>query len=282
MHDLVDTAWLAAHLGDANLVVADIRWQHGQPDFGREAFEAGRIPGAVRLSLDDDLSDLTDPSRGRHPLPDPRHLVAALARAGIGEGTRVVAYDDAAGAVAVRLWWLLRWLGLKGVGFVLDGGIAKWTAEGRAVGSGPAPDAAPHPRPLTPRVRDELTVSRDVVARADALGLVLLDARAPERYRGEIEPIDTRAGHIPGAVNAPFADHLSGDTAPIFRSPEELRAGFARLGVGPDDGPRIVCYCGSGVTACHDLLALELAGIRGARLYPGSWSGWIAAQGGVQ
>jgi len=279
MHDLVDTAWLAAHLGDANLVVADIRWQHGQPDFGREAFEAGRIPGAVRLSLDTDLSDLRDLSRGRHPLPDPRQLVAALARAGIGDGTHVVAYDDAAGAVAVRLWWLLRWLGQKGVCVVLDGGTAKWTAEGRAVESGPAPDAAPHPRPLAPRVRDELTVSRDDVARADALGLVLLDARAPERYRGEIEPIDARAGHIPGAVNAPFTNNLTGDASPVYRSPEELRAGFARLGVEPGDGPRVVCTCGSGVTACHDLLALELAGIRGARLYPGSWSEWIANQG---
>ena len=279
MHDLVDTAWLAAHLGDENLVVADIRWQHGQPDFGREAFEAGRIPGAVRLDLDTDLSDLSDASRGRHPLPDPHHLVAALARVGIGEGTRVVAYDDAAGAVAVRLWWLLRWLGLRGFGFVLDGGIAKWFAERRTVESGPAPAPAPHPRPLAPRVRDELTVSRADVSRAEALGLVLLDARAPERYRGEIEPIDARAGHIPGAVNAPFTNNLTGDAAPVYRSPEELRAGFARLGVEPGDGPRVVCTCGSGVTACHDLLALELAGIRGARLYPGSWSEWIANQG---
>lgn len=276
MLDLVDTAWLAAHLGDENLVVADIRWQHGQPDFGREGFEAARIPGAVRLSLDSDLSDLRDPARGRHPLPDPRALVAALARAGIGEGTRVVAYDDAAGGVAVRLWWLLRWLGLKGVGVVLDGGLAKWLAEGRPVDSGPAPVPAPHPRPLAPRVRPELTVSRDEVARAEALGLVLLDARAPERYRGEVEPIDARAGHIPGAVNAPFAANLTADAAPVYRSPEELRAAFARLGLGPRDGGRIVCYCGSGVTACHDLLALELAGIRGARLYPGSWSEWVA------
>lgn len=281
MHDLVDTGWLATHLGAENLVVADVRWQHGQPRFGQEAFEAGRIPGSVRLDLDRDLSDLTDPSRGRHPLPDPRRLVAALARAGIGEGTRVVAYDDAAGAVAVRLWWLLRWLGQKGVGFLLDGGIAKWTAEGRAVESGPAPDPAPHPRPIAPRVRDELTVPRDLVARAETLELILLDARAPERYRGEVEPIDARAGHIPGAVNAPFAASLTADAAPVFRSPEELRAGFAQLGIGPGDGPRIVCYCGSGVTACHDLLALELAGIRGARLYPGSWSEWVAAQGSV-
>ena len=231
----------------------------------------------MRLDLDTDLSDLTDPSRGRHPLPDPRNLVAALARAGIGEGTRVVAYDDAAGAVAVRLWWLLRWLGLKGCRLSCStAGSRKWIAEERPVESGPAPVPAPHPRPLAPRVRDELTVSRDDVARARALGLVLLDARAPERYRGEVEPIDARAGHIPGAVNAPFADNLTADAAPIFRSPDELRAGFARLGVGPDDGPRVVCYCGSGVTACHDLLALELAGIRGARLYPGSWSEWMA------
>ncbi len=281
MRDLVDTAWLAAHLGDENLVVADIRWQHGQSDFGREVFEAGRVPGSVRLDLDTDLSDLSDPSRGRHPLPDPRHLVAALARAGIGEGTRVVAYDDAAGAVAVRLWWLLRWLGQQGACVVLDGGIAKWFAEGHAVESGPTPDRAPHPRPLAPRVCDELTVQRDEVARAEAPRLVLLDARAPERYRGEVEPIDARAGHIPGAVNAPFTNNLTADTAPIFRSTEELRAGFARLGLGPDDGPRVVCYCGSGVTACHDLLALELAGIRGARLYPGSWSEWIATQDNV-
>ncbi|MHB8079250.1 MAG: sulfurtransferase [Candidatus Krumholzibacteriia bacterium] len=279
MHDLVDTAWLAANLGDERLVVADIRWQHGQPDFGRDAFETARIPGAVRLSLDADLSDLRDPSRGRHPLPDPRRLVAALARAGIGEGTHVVAYDDAAGALAGRLWWLLRWLGLRGIGVVLDGGLAKWIAEDRPLESGPAPASAPHPRPLAPRVRDELVASRDEVARAAALGLVLLDARAPERYRGEVEPIDARAGHIPGALNAPFAANLTDDAAPVYRTPEELRAAFARLGLGPDDGPRVVCYCGSGVTACHDLLALEMAGVRGARLYPGSWSEWVAATG---
>lgn len=139
MTDLVDTAWLAAHLGAPDLVVADVRWQHGQPDFGREAFAAARIPGAVRISLDHDLSGPTDPPRGRHPLPDPRDLVAALARAGIGAGTRVVAYDDSSGSVAVRLWWLLRWLGQPGTAGLLDGGIAKWTAEGRAVEGGPAP-----------------------------------------------------------------------------------------------------------------------------------------------
>ncbi len=256
--------------------MADIRWQHGQPDFGRDAFLAARLPGAVRLDLDRDLSDLSDPRRGRHPLPDPRDLVAALARAGIGEGTRVIAYDDQAGGVAGRLWWLLRWLGREGAAAVLDGGLPKWLAEGRPVASGPAPAPVAHPRPLPPLVRDGLTATAEEIAREAGRGLIVLDARAAERYRGEVEPIDARAGHIPGAVSAPFADNLAPGDPPVFRSPAELRATFARLGIAPPDGPRVVCSCGSGVTACHDLLALEAAGIRGARLYPGSWSEWIA------
>jgi len=284
---LVATDWLAGHLGEAGLVVADVRWTIGQPAAGREAYAQAHLPGAVFLDLDTELSDLSKPRQGRHPLPEPDDLAAALARAGIGRGTRVVAYDDQGGSTAVRLWWLLRWLDAEASGTrcaILDGGITKWVAEGRPVEGAAAPGTAvpgarpalrrPHPAPLPAVTRPELTVDASLVARAGEAGLVLLDARAPERYRGEAEPIDARAGHIPGAVSAWWGENVTAGETPVFKSPAELRARFAALGV--TDGSRAISYCGSGVTGAHNLLALELAGLRGARLYPGSWSGWVA------
>jgi|SRR5579883_3306214 len=268
---LVDTASLAARLGDAAVRVVDVRWRLGEPGAGRRAWERERIPGARFLDVDDDLADRSDLRRGRHPLPSPERFVAALASIGVGRGTQVIAYDDAGGAAAARLWWMVRALG--GAAAVLDGGWPRWVAEGRAIERGTPSPIAPSFEPFAaPRAWPGI-VSRDEVraiaeGRRDAL---LLDARAPERYRGEVEPVDRRAGHIPGAANAPFADNLDGGR---FRAPEELRDRFRALGAG---GSReVVCYCGSGVTACHDLLALAVAGLDGAKLYPGSWSEWVA------
>jgi thiosulfate/3-mercaptopyruvate sulfurtransferase len=190
-----------------------------------------------------------------------------MGAAGIGPGVRVVAYDDQAGATAARLWYLLRAHGHDDVA-VLDGGLAKWLAEGR-----PLEQAVPSPAPavFTPSLRPGWVVTKEDVAGRPA-GTLVLDARAGERYRGETEPIDPRAGHVPGALSAPFADNLTPGPLPVFRSAPELRARYAALGAGPAEP---IVYCGSGVTACHDLLALELAGLRG-RLYAGSWSEWSA------
>ena len=267
---LVDTAWLAAHLGEARLRVVDVRWTLGKPGAGRDAWQASRIPGASFLDIDEDLSERGDPRRGRHPLPSPATLVATLARAGIGAGDRVVAYDAAAGAHAARLWWLLGWLGVPAA--VLDGGWARWIAEARPIDATPPQPIAAATTPIAPdpiagRVVTKAEVGEIVAGRRGAL---LLDARAPERFRGEVEPVDPKAGHIPGARNAPTADNLAADGT--FRPPAELRVHFERLGVVP--GREVVCYCGSGVTACHDLLALQRAGLGGARLYAGSWSEW--------
>ncbi len=280
---LVGTEWLAARLGEPDLVVADIRWTLGAPDAGRQAFLAERIRGAIFLDLDTELADRSDLRRGRHPLPDPRRFAAALAARGIGRGSRIVAYDDAGGSVAARLWWMMRWIGADGACALLDGGIPKWIAEGRPLERGtPAPGAlsaagAPHPQPLPVALHPELMVDATTVERAQELGLILLDARAPERFSGEVEPVDARAGHIPGAISAPWGENMTDDPSPVYRPAAELRAHFEALGAPPGgDGSRLVCYCGSGVTSCHNVLALELAGIRGARLYPGSWSEWVA------
>ena len=232
---------------------------------GYQRYEAGHIPGAAYLDVDDDLA--APPGvRGRHPLPDPERFAAAVRRAGIGRGSRVVAYDDGPGTAAARLWWLLRDSGHDDV-LVLDGGLAAWAASGRPVSRDavhpPAGDWVGAPGRL-PVVQDDdvLRLARD--------GL-LLDVRAAERFRGEHEPIDPVAGHVPGAVSAPLADNT--DDAGRFRSPEALRARFRALGV--DGDVAVAAYCGSGVTATQTLLALRLAGFPDAALYPGSWSAWI-------
>ncbi len=277
MNPIVDTQWLAEHLHDPDLVIADVRAITLEPEAGRALYHAGRIPGAVFLDLDEDLADRSDLTRGRHPLPDPRVFVQKLARVGIGKGKCVVAYDDKAGSYAARLWWLLRWIGVQEVA-VLDGGITKWAAEGRQVESG-----EPIPRvmatPYDPVMNTNMVVNMSAVAAAGQNHLLLLDARSAERFRGELEPIDARAGHIPGAVNAPWENNITPDTAPVMKPADALHEQYWRLGV--TSGSTVICYCGSGVTACHDILALELAGFPGAKLYPGSWSEWIAQSGPI-
>jgi thiosulfate/3-mercaptopyruvate sulfurtransferase len=265
---LVDTATLATHLADPGFAVVDCRFALNDDGWGEREYAARHIPGAVFAHLGHDLAGSPTGQNGRHPLPDPAALAATFGRLGIGDGKQVVAYDQDSGMYAGRLWWLLRWLGHDAVA-VLNGGFARWLAEGRGTTSGYQHRRTSefHGAP-----RDGMMVSADQVsALIGTSDWRLVDARAPERYRGDVEPIDRVAGHIPGAVNHPFKSSLTETGA--FRSADELREALgSSLGGFPPD--RIVCYCGSGVTACHNLLALEHAGLRGAKLYPGSWSEW--------
>jgi thiosulfate/3-mercaptopyruvate sulfurtransferase len=267
---LVSTDWLDRHLGSPDLRVVDVRWYLDPTRRGREAYAAGHIPGAVFLDVDADLSapgGARGGPSGRHPWPGVEQVTRVLGGAGIGTGTRVVAYDDQAGAVAARLWFILVAHGHDEAA-VLDGGLARWESEGRRLDTR-VPEAAP--RAFVPRFRSRLVLSKAEMAARDQ-GLLVLDARAPERYRGEVEPIDPRPGHIPGARSMPFGENLTAGASPVFLPAEVLRARYAAVGA---DRREPVVYCGSGVTACHDLLALHRAGLCG-RLYAGSWSEWSA------
>ena len=267
---LISTDALAARLADANFVVVDCRFKLADVTWGEEAWKAGHIPGAAYAHLDRDLSGPKTGTNGRHPLPAVAALAQTFGRLSITSGRQVVAYDQDSGMFASRLWWLLRWLGHDAVA-VLDGGFAKWIAEGRPTSIADEPREAVdfHAAP-----RANMAVGVDeVAAHMRDAGWRLVDARAPERYRGEIEPMDPVAGHISGATNYFFQWNI--DERGTFRTPEDLRARFAPYinAVAPD---HIVCYCGSGVQACHNLLALEHAGVSGTKLYPGSWSEWVS------
>jgi thiosulfate/3-mercaptopyruvate sulfurtransferase len=247
-------------------VVLDVRWQLGDPN-GREYYRVGHIPGAVFADLDTELAAPPTPAAGRHPLPDVAALQEAARRWGISAGRPVVVHDDNGNTAAARAWWLLRWAGVEDVR-ILDGALAAWQSAGLPLEAGDPEHVEPGDVTLTP--------GRLPVLDADeAAGLarkgVLLDARAAERYRGETEPVDPRAGHIPGAVSAPTGDNLSASGA--FLPPVELRARFAALGADP--AVPVGVYCGSGVTAAHQIAALAIAGIDAA-LFPGSWSAWSA------
>lgn len=267
---LVETETLAAHLGDPGWAVFDCRAQVTDPGAGARHYAEGHVPGAIHLSLDQDLSGPVTPDTGRHPLPDPRRLADKLGRAGVDGDTQIAAYDDVQGSHAARLWWLARWLGHRRVA-VLNGGWQQWIREGRAVST---ETPTPIPRRFDARVQEGLWVTTEQVleqVRGRKRGL-LVDVRGPTRFRGEEEPIDPVAGHVPGAVNLPYAGSVAEDGR--FKSPAELRRGFeaALGGLRPDQA---VYMCGSGVTACHGLLAMEVAGLKGAHLYAGSWSEWI-------
>ncbi|MEQ1911105.1 MAG: sulfurtransferase [Vicinamibacterales bacterium] len=267
---LIGTAALAELLADPAVVIVDCRFELADTEAGERAYVESHIPGAVYAHLDRDLSGAKTGLNGRHPLPDTGALVATLGRLGIAPDTQVVAYDQDSGMWASRLWWLLKWMGHDAVA-VLDGGFAAWTREGR-----PTTSAVTHrpARVFRGSARTELTINAEALPDfVSAAGSHLVDARAPERYRGDVEPLDPVAGHIPGAVNHFYQWNLA-DGA--FLAPADLRARFEQS-VGSISGTDVVCYCGSGVTACHNLLALEHAGILGARLYPGSWSEWVAS-----
>jgi len=266
---LVNVSELQEHLFDADWCVVDCRHDLMDVDLGRRQYAEGHIPGAQFAHIDDDLSGLKDGRNGRHPLPDRERLAARFRAWGIDDDTQIVAYDASGGQFAVRLWWLARWLGHERAA-VLDGGWPAWLA---ATGwSSTEPPARP-PGRFSPRPSLEATVDADELQRLLAQRAVLLvDARAPERYEGRVEPIDRVAGHIPGAVNRFWQANLADGR---FKPAEVLRAEYEALLAGWPPA-QMVAQCGSGVTACHHLLAMRLAGLPGARLYPGSWSEWIA------
>lgn len=265
---LISTDALAACLTDPTFVVIDCRFRLDDVAWGEREYAARHVPGATYAHLDRDLSGPKTGANGRHPLPDPDAFARAMGRLGVTRGAQVVAYDQDNGIFASRLWWLLRWLGHDAVA-VLDGGFARWTAEGRPTVAGQEQRAAGD-FSGTPRAGMVADV-KDVIARIRSGGWRLVDARSPERYRGDVEPVDRVAGHIPTAVDHFFKRNL--DEGGTFRTPENLAAQF-RESLGGFSPDRVVCYCGSGVTACHNLLALEHAGLPGAQLYPGSWSEW--------
>jgi thiosulfate/3-mercaptopyruvate sulfurtransferase len=266
---LIDADTLAARFDDAELAIVDCRFDLADTGAGEAAYEKSHIPGAVYAHLDRDLSGVKTGRNGRHPLPVASDLAQTLGRLGIDRATQVVAYDQESGMYASRLWWLLRWMGHDAVA-VLDGGWTAWLAGRRKTVAGVETRAA---RTFVGEPNAAMIASAEEVAGlASSPDVRLVDARAPERYRGDVEPLDPVAGHIPGAINRFFQDNLSGGR---FRSPNELRAALLAA-TGAADGSQIVSYCGSGVTACHNLLALEHAGLPGARLYPGSWSEWVA------
>ncbi len=270
---LISCRELVAHLGSPTWVVVDCRFNLADPAAGEEAYHAGHIPGAHYAHLDRDLSGPITPTSGRHPLPDTAKLAQRLGQWGVTEHSQVVAYDDAGGAFAARLWWLLRWLGHSRVA-VLDGGYPAWTRGGHSTTT---EIPATRPGTFVPSVDpSQWLTSAALEGLVADKSVQLIDARDPERFRGEVEPIDLVAGHIPGAVNLPFKQNLTPEGT--FESPEKLSQRFAPLAESRDP-ETIVHMCGSGVTACHNVLAMEHAGLGGSRLYAGSWSEWIREAG---
>jgi thiosulfate/3-mercaptopyruvate sulfurtransferase len=266
---LIDAAALQQLLADSTPpVLIDARFDLADPAAGERAYREAHLPGAHYLHLDRDLSAAKTGRNGRHPLPQRSLFAARVGALGIGPQTQVVAYDAQGGSYAARVWWLLRWLGHEAVA-VLDGGLPAWLEAGGAVsdaGVAPPATAAPYPE------RASLVSSVDADALLARLGRTpLIDARAPERFRGEVEPLDAQAGHIPGALNRCYRDNLGADGR--FKPAAALRAEFAPL-LGAAAPSEVVHQCGSGVTACHNLLAMEHAGLAGSLLYPGSWSEW--------
>lgn len=258
---LIDASTLLARLGDPSIRLADMRWWLTDPAKGRRDYDAGHLPGAVWVDLDTMLA--AHPGPGRHPLPSPADFAAVMAGLGFGDEHEIVVYDDAGGTIAARLWWMLDDLGHRAVR-VLDGGLAAWTAAG---GPLTAEITVPPATPASLHLRDSWTRTLDRDALAARLGTVaLIDARSRERYRGDMEPVDAAPGHIPTAISRPTAGNLGPDAR--FLSASELRARFDGLGT------EIITACGSGVTACHNALAMRVAGLPAPILYPGSYSDW--------
>ncbi|WP_250466517.1 sulfurtransferase [Caballeronia sp. GAFFF2] len=272
---LISATNLAERLAAApgSVLVFDCRFDLAAPESGAAAYAQGHIPGAHYLHLDRDLSGVKTGANGRHPLPERGALVEKLASFGLNEGQQVVAYDAQGGMYASRLWWLLRWLGHDSVALI-DGGLPAWEAAGQ-----PLDTAAPQKTDGTFKAAAPLAVTIDAPAIERSIGTrdhLLIDARAADRYRGENETLDPVGGHIPGALNRFFKDNLTPEGR--FKTAHELRDAFGSL-IGATPTDRIVLQCGSGVTACHNALAMEIAGLHGAALYPGSWSEWSADPG---
>jgi thiosulfate/3-mercaptopyruvate sulfurtransferase len=272
---LIDASALRELVGKPDIAVIDCRFDLINPEGGRRAYLKGHIPGARYADLNKDLSAPVSPNSGRHPLPSPEDFATTLSKLGIRDVTQVIAYDDAGGSFAARLWWLLRWLGHTAVA-VLDGGINAWSAAGGTLESG---EEKPLPRGNTGSGRTSsgadgaaVIETADIAAFLTDPKHLLVDARAAERFAGSLEPIDAVAGHIPGAVNQPFSANLAPDGR-FLAGPELRRLWDARL--AGRKAEHVAAMCGSGVTACHNLLSLEVAGLPGAKLYAGSWSEWI-------
>ncbi len=266
---LITPQTLAQHPNDPIWVIFDCRHDLMDAGKGERLYREGHIPGAHFAHLDVDLSGEKTGRNGRHPLPSPAAFTAFLARHGVTNTSTIVAYDDAGGVYAARLWWMCRWIGLQDVN-LLDGGIQQWLAQGYALTT-MIPQARPvalsgHANPLT------LTSAEELLPRLHSPDMTLIDARAPERYRGEVEPMDPVAGHIPGAVNRFYKENLNADLT--FKSKEVLHAAFSTL--APISTQSVVHQCGSGVTACANIFAMEYAGLTGSTLYAGSWSEWVA------
>jgi thiosulfate/3-mercaptopyruvate sulfurtransferase len=266
---LISADALKAQLGRPDWVVIDCRFSLADTELGARNYRQGHLPNARYAHLDKDLSSAVTSQKGRHPLPDFRTLAQKLGKWGVGNQTQVVVYDDAGGAFAGRLWWLLRYLGHDKAA-VLDGGIKLWREKGY-----PITTSLPAVKPAVfrPYLQDSFRLTAEQVQnRLAARSICLVDARTPERYRGEAEPIDPVAGHVKGALNRPFQANLaaSGEFLPA----EQLRDQFLAL-IGKRAPEQVVHMCGSGVTACHNLLAMEHAGLKGSKLYAGSWSEWI-------
>lgn len=266
---IIDPAQLAEHIGDPQWIIFDCRFTLTDTEAGRRAYNEGHIPGARYAHLNEDLSAPITPTTGRHPLPNPEILARKLGSWGVDATKQVVVYDATFGAMASRLWWLLRWLGHHNVA-LLNGGFPRWLREGF-----PSTAVAPTMQAtvFSPRLNAELCVDADEVERIRVeSNYRLLDARAEERFSGTVEPLDKVAGHIPGAVNLPWEDNL--DYGGNFQAPEVLRESYANTlaDVAPE---HVIHMCGSGVTACHNIIAMEHAGLHGAKLYAGSWSEWI-------
>ncbi len=266
---LISTTELTAKIGDTHCVIFDCRHDLFDLGKGERLYREGHIPGAIFANLDTDLSGEKSGSNGRHPLPSPAAFTAFLARNGVSNTTQIVAYDDVGGQFASRLWWLSRWIGLTQAS-LLDGGIPKWIADGHALSR-----AVPVPKPAALRGHaDPLMVlnADEVEAGLKIAATTLIDARAPERYRGDIEPIDPVAGHIAGAKNRFYKENLNADLT--MRPPAEINTAFASI-MNARHAVEVVHQCGSGVTACANIFAMEYAGLNGSKLYPGSWSEWI-------
>ena len=269
---LVSSRQLSGHLGDPTWIVFDCRHDLTDLAKGERVYREGHIPGAHFANLEIDLSGEKNGQNGRHPLPPPAAFTAFLARHGVTPSSTLVAYDDVGGQFAARLWWLARWIGLTNIA-LLDGGLQKWSVDGHSL-SREVP--VPRPAPLRGHA-DALTVmsADEVQSRLnDDQAMILIDARAPERYRGEVEPMDPVAGHIPGAYNRFYKENLNADLT--MRSPAILHAAFAKL-LGTTAAEHAVHQCGSGVTACANIFAMEYAGLSGSKLYAGSWSEWVSA-----
>jgi thiosulfate/3-mercaptopyruvate sulfurtransferase len=267
---LVSVTDLAAHLDDPDWIVCDCRHDLADYEAGRRAYAQSHIPGARFLHLDEDLSGPKTGVNGRHPLPHPITLTLRLGALGIDNGKQIIAYDASGGSYAARLWWMLRWVGHHGIA-VLDGGWQAWVKSRQPVAADSPPIA---PTTFNPSLQpDRATDSQFITKHLGRSEICIVDARSPDRFRGENETLDPVAGHIPGAVNRFFRLNL--DEQGCFKSAGELKHQFAAV-IGERSPARVIHQCGSGVTACHNLLAMEIAGLSGSILYPGSWSEWCS------